>query len=158
MIGLKFYRSPDSARDGSFTPGLGALAREPNLEPAELKEAADATVAMISIATLDQFDTARSYQQMLSSMVSQLKYDALSDHQVEQAGASAYSSAELSFAYRGSESQDQLQGCRPRNSSVSPHDMAISSVDPLHFLGITPTTQNAGLLHACRRSPETLQT
>jgi hypothetical protein len=90
-------------------------------------------------------------------MVSQLQCDTLSGHEVDQDIASSNSSTKFSWedGSNGSESQWQLQKSRRRKSSVSPHDMAISSVDPLHFLGITPTTQNAGLLHACKTATET---
>jgi hypothetical protein len=129
------------------------IVRKPALESVGVEEVTETKGATISIATLHQFDTAESYQQMLSSMASQLQCDTLSGHQVDQETASSNSSAKFSWE-DGSESQWQLQKSRRRKSSLSPHDMAISSVDPLHFLGITPTTQNAGLLYACKTATE----
>ena len=155
---LKQHRIPTDRREHQSTTVIAnPIVRKPALESVGVKEATETEGATISIATLHQFDTAECYQQMLSSMVSQLRCDTLSDHQVDQDTASSNSSAKFSWedGSNNSKSQWQLQKSRRRKSSVSPHDMAISSVDPLHFLGITPTTQNAGLLHACKTATET---
>lgn len=40
---------------------------------------------------------------------------------------------------------------RRRGSVSAPSSFSISSVDPLHFLGITPTYQSGELLHACKQ-------
>jgi hypothetical protein len=37
-----------------------------------------------------------------------------------------------------------------RHALLSPSNFSISSVDPLHYLGITPTVQSAQLLQACK--------
>ena len=39
---------------------------------------------------------------------------------------------------------------RARRGSQSPSRFSITSVDPLHYLGIVPTSQNGELLHACK--------
>ena len=151
---LRQHRIPtDKPEHPSTTAIATPIVRKPALESVGVEEVTETKGATISIATLHQFDTAESYQQMLSSMVSQLQCDTLSGHQVDQETASSNSSAKFSWE-DGSESQWQLQKSRRRISSLSPHDMAISSVDPLHFLGITPTTQNAGLLYACKTATE----
>ena len=131
---------------------VSPIFRKPSLECERVEEVPERKSATISIATLHQFDTAEDYQQMLSYMVSHLQDDALSDFQVSGYTTNYNSSAGSSWegGFDHNESQWQLQKSRLRKRGLSPHDMAISSVDPLHFLGITPTTQNAGLLHACK--------
>ena len=145
---LRQHRIPTNKREHPFTTVVATpIVRKPALESVGVKEVTEAEGATLSIGTLHQFDTAECYQQMRNSMVSQLQCDTLSDHQVDQDTTNSSSSAKFSW-------EGQLQKSR-RKSSVSPHDMAISSVDPLHFLGITPTTQNARLLHACKTATET---
>lgn len=39
---------------------------------------------------------------------------------------------------------------RSPNHVGTPSAFSISSVDPLHFLGVTPTYQSGELLHACQ--------
>ena len=130
-------------------------------EPVPVKTALDSrqqrTVdrehATLSIATVNQFDTAASYQQMLSSMVSQLQnFDSSSDSQIgqETVGSKSSSNSFWDDGFVDDENQWQLQQFIAKRSSSSPHDLAISSVDPLHFLGITPTIQSAEFLHACQ--------
>jgi hypothetical protein len=152
---LRQHRIPADKREHPTTTVIAApIASQPALESVGVEEATETKGATISVATLHQFDTAESYQLMLSSMISRLQRNTLSDHQVDQDGFTASSNSSDKFSWEsssnGSEGQWQLQKFRGRKSSVSPHDMAISSVDPLHFLGITPTNQNAGLLHACK--------
>lgn len=132
------------------------IVRKPALESVGVEEVTETKGATISFATLHQFDTAEGYQQMLSSMVSQLQCNTISGQLDDQDIAGPNSSAGCSWegSSNDSESQWQLQKSGHRKSSVSPHDIAVSSVDPLHFLGITPTTQNAGLLHACKTATE----
>lgn len=154
---LRQQRIPANKREHPSTTVIATpLVRKPALESVGVEEVTETKGATISIATLHQFDTAEGYQQMLSSMVSQLQCNTLSDHQVDQDTASPNLRAKFTWegGSNNSESQWQLQKSRRRKSSVSPHDIAISSVDPLHFLGITPTTQNAGLLHACKTATE----
>lgn len=144
-------KTPTDKREHPFTTVIATpIVRKPALESVGVKDVTEAEGATISIATLHQFDTAECYQQILNSMVSQLQYHTLSNHQVDQDTANSNSSAKFSWedGSDNSKIQWQLQKSRRRKGSVSPHDMAISSVDPLHFLGITPTTQNARLLHA----------
>jgi hypothetical protein len=117
------------------------------------QRALDREGATLSIATVNQFDTAASYQQMLSSMVSQLQYfDSFSDSQIGRETVSfKYSSNSFwDDGFVDGENQWQLQQSTAKRSSSSLHYLAISSVDPLHFLGITPTVQSAELLHACQ--------
>ena len=154
---LRQHRIPTNKREHPFTTVVATpIVRKPALESVGVKEVTEAEGATLSIGTLHQFDTAECYQQMRNSMVSQLQCDTLSDHQVDQDTANSNWSAKFSWedGSDNSKSQWQLQKSRCK-SSVSPHDMAISSVDPLHFLGITPTTQNARLLHACKTATET---
>lgn len=149
---LRQHRVPTDKQEPSTTVITTSIVKKPALESVGVEEVTETKGVTISIATLHQFNTAECYQQMLSSMVSQMQRNTLSKHLVDQDTANSNSSAKFprEDGSYDSESQWQLQKFRRRKSSLSPHDIAVSSVDPLHFLGITPTTQNAGLLHACK--------
>jgi len=111
----------------------------------------------VSVETLHQFGP-KAYQDLLTSMVSQISSSVL-------AGSGNSSAAFLGSSnktrnepppifydrlslYRRSASGTPDQPSPYHDVIPSPHDMKISSVDPLHFLGITPTIQSSELLQA----------
>jgi len=115
----------------------------------------------VSVETLHQFGP-KAYQDLLTSMVSQISSSVL-------AGSGNSSAAFLGSSnktrnepppifydrlslYRRSASGTPDQPSPYHDVIPSPHDMKISSVDPLHFLGITPTIQSSELLQACKSS------
>ncbi|KAK0108232.1 hypothetical protein ONS95_003052 [Cadophora gregata] len=130
-----------------------------DLVPAWLQVENDATKRdlSVSVETLDQFGP-NTYQDLLSSMVSQISSSVLADP--ANSNAAVLGSSNKTRTELPAISYDRLS-LYPRSPSgtpdqrsphfdlvPSPHDMNISSVDPLHFLGITPTVQSSELLQA----------
>ncbi|PVH85216.1 hypothetical protein DL98DRAFT_651089 [Cadophora sp. DSE1049] len=131
-----------------------------DLVPAWLQDEHDATNRQLSVSveTLDQFGP-KAYQELLTSMVSQISSSVLVDP-LNSNAAFLGSSSNKTKTELPSISYDRLSLYRrsasgtpdhlsPHHDFVpSPHDINISSVDPLHFLGITPTVQSSELLQA----------
>ena len=114
----------------------------------------------ISIETLEQFSS-EDYQQLLTAMVSRISSAVLSESVVSavpfledsRGGKNRASQLVQGGFSRDAETLPILR-CEDnfyqRCSVPRPSNFSISSVDPLHFLGITPTVQSAELLQACK--------
>jgi hypothetical protein len=101
----------------------------------------------LSIESLDQFDTG-DYQQLQSTMVSQISSAVLRGSGVSEVPFLGKLRGKITLPRltQGVFSKDDLQS----SSVPPPSHFSISSVDPLHYLGITPTVQSAELLQACK--------
>lgn len=119
----------------------------------------------LSIETPQDFGPDK-YQQMVTSMVSELsatfrdslvpeaalvKVSALLDE-----GENMTPCISQDSSWRESESKENVQiqsGLVHRRAlpALCASRFSISSVDPLHFLGITPTVQSAELFHGCKQ-------
>ena len=139
------------------------ISHSDDLVPAWLQDEYDASKQSLSVSveTLHQFGPI-AYQDLLTSMVSQISSSVLAGSESSNAaflGLSNRTRTEpppISYdrlsLYRRSASGTPDQRSPYRDVIPSPHDMKISSVDPLHFLGVTPTVQSSELLQACESS------
>lgn len=138
---------------------ISTASHSDDLDPAWLRDENNATNRHLSVSveTLDQFGP-KAYQELLTSMVSQISSSVLAGPLKSTAaflGSSNKTRTELPSIsydrlslYRRSASGTPDQRSPHHDFVPSPHDMNISSVDPLHFLGITPTVQSSELLQA----------
>ncbi len=115
----------------------------------------------LAIETLDKFN-AEDYQQLLTTMVSQISSAVLSGSAVSEVpfleksrGRKNRSSQLFQPTLSGDEESGQVvrpfnQRLQQRHALSPPGNFSISSVDPLHYLGITATARSAELLQACK--------
>lgn len=112
----------------------------------------------LSIHNLEEFDS-RSYQTLLSNMVSVMRAEALDGYErldEEPPGSQSRLLETTGFSKgllnrKKSEMQVRMHLAKSRfaQNIPTPSRFSITSVDPLHFLGITPLVRSGELLHAC---------
>lgn len=106
----------------------------------------------LSMASLDRFDS-KSYQQLLSSMVSQISASTNDSSDAEHARLKKQGECQSALVHGKKDVKPTLPLLAPASQQPSPSRLLMSSVDPLHFLGVTPTVNSAELLHACDYLP-----
>jgi hypothetical protein len=107
---------------------------------------------------IDSYD-ARSHHNILSSIVSAMVSELTTQHDVvyqrpqdtQTSIDEVIGSGEtgLNKTILGMELRKCSENSRYVQKIPVPSRFSITSVDPLHFLGITPTVRSAELLHAC---------
>ncbi|KAG4440173.1 hypothetical protein IFR05_004318 [Cadophora sp. M221] len=158
---LKLFSDTPKERikpDISESESLVTVSQLDDLVPEWLRDEYDASECSVSMETLEQFDP-NSYQNLLSTMVSRISSRVLAGSADSNAAFLGLSnetrtqlpsiSYEQLSSYRNSATFALESRRSPQHDLVPPPDnFSISSVDPLHFLGITPTVQSSELLQA----------
>jgi hypothetical protein len=110
----------------------------------------------VSMETLEQFSS-EDYQQLLTTMVSQIPSAVLNGPELSDSrfledsrGGENKSPQLIQGEFIKDEKPGQIVQFKHTSAIPRPSNFSISSVDPLHFLGITPTVQSAELLQACK--------
>jgi hypothetical protein len=127
---------------------------KPDVEQSELES------PHVSFETLDQFSSEK-YQQLVTNMVSDLSSAVLRESFVAEAPFLKMSKGGENrsprLPQRNSEDFDASNenpyfknNSLQRGGIPTPSHFSISAVEPLHYLGITPTVQSAELLQACK--------
>lgn len=121
------------------------------------QESKQLAVTTISVPEIDKFN-APSYQNLLNTMVSRISAAVMSgDYESNSAFLESQEERKRSFNSKPASNNKTLINIHRDQRNVqysppvgTPSSFSISSVDPLHFLGITPTYESGELLHACK--------
>ena len=121
------------------------------------QESEQLAVTTISISEIDKFK-APSYQNLLNTMVSRISEAVMSgDYESNSAFPQSQEQRKRSFNSKPASKNKTFIKVHRDKLTVqysppvgTPSSFSISSVDPLHFLGITPTFESGELLHACK--------
>ncbi len=119
----------------------------------------------VSFETLEKFSS-ENYQQLVTTMVSELSSAVLRESFVPGTPFLKLSSGGANRSPRGlqGDSRDRDQSNENgyfktyflQNGTLPPPShFSISAIEPLHYLGITPTLQSAELLQACKWEHDT---
>lgn len=107
----------------------------------------------LSPDSLDEFGPSE-YQDLLTTMVANITGDVLSGSVYPGSGDDPdESNGDLQMSSMGNALVSQQQPGQPphlSSATAAPSRFSISVVDPLHFLGITPTYHSGELLQACK--------
>jgi hypothetical protein len=128
----------------------------PDVQQEFIHNEAELEQPSVSIETLDQFSP-EDYQKLLTTMVSQISSAVLNESELsggrfleDSRGGENKSPQLLQGQFSKDEKSSQVVQFKDATTIPRPSNFSITSVDPLHFLGITPTVQSAELLQACK--------
>jgi len=144
-------RVPLSGSDSNRRSGSAAsvLSEPPRFAGKGITQYVEPSVgSRISPDLLDDWGPSE-YQEIVGAMVSNLG-ETLDAEGERDDGLGSSKLSESAVGDYGDRDLQLMHVSRMRRAQSPPSRFSITSVDPLHYLGVVPTSQNGELLHACK--------